>query len=489
MFLLILFISLIPKQNIRLSIYFILISFSFFQYLHFEYFGKNIAGIEFYLLATNLQETVGIMATMLNILSIPLCISILGFTAVYIIDSRIGHISFKYKYSLHLLLVGILALHIQMYYLTNIHKGKLVHTDSKRLYPTTNRHSSRNFFVSLNYFIFGILPKMILNERVHFPKLKKPVLVNKDLNRTIILVIGESLRFDIFSLKDNKLTPRLQTLKSNKGFFFKKVYSGGTMTKVSISTLINRLKYPHGLLQIANEDNCLFRLAKRNAFHTYFFSAQSSSQLQILRDTICPKYIDKLIPRDNFKYYISPTGYDEDLQTVIEQTDVLKEKTFLVLHQRGSHSPYSKRYPKIFDKYTPYENTALYTDTHLYHLTQKLDISIKGEFFMIFVSDHGELLGENGKKGHGHLEKEVYTVPLLMYTNSKNKHLKEQFHLLKSHYDISNFIVSLLGYKTEIINNKERTIYILNSDLDGFSGYGVITVKDGLESPIDIKRY
>jgi len=489
MLLLTVFISFIPKPKIRYIVYLLLIGFSFFQYVHFEYFGKNIAGIEFYLFASNLHETFEVMNSMWSIVLIPLVISLGAFVLLYIIDSKVAIRSFKFKYALHILLIGILALNMQMYYLTNIHKGNLKHTDSKRLYPTTNRHSCRNFFVSLNYFIFGILPKKMFNERADFPILEKPHLLDSDVNRTVVFVIGESLRYDTFSMEENKLTPKLQSLKNDENFFFKKVYSGGTVTKVSISTLINRLKYPSGLPQIAKEDNCLFRLAKENHFKTYLYSAQSSFHLQMLRDMVCPKYIDKLIPRDEFESYMSPTSYDEDLETLVKKTNVLKGKTFLVLHQRGSHSPYRKQYSKDFDKYTPYENTALYTDTHLYNLIQELKASIKGEFFMIYVSDHGELLGENGKKGHGHFEKEVYTVPLLMYSNSKNKILKEQFLSLKNHYDVSNYIVSLLGYQADKTDNKERSMYILNSDLDGFSGYGVINIKDGVESQMEIKRY
>jgi glucan phosphoethanolaminetransferase (alkaline phosphatase superfamily) len=487
-FLLILLISFISKPKIRLIIYFILISFSFFQYIHFEYFGKNIGAIEFYLFSNNIHEIFETMNSMMGIVVIPFFIYMGSFFLIYIIDSKIGKLTFKYQYSFFIFLLGLIYLFAQMFYLTNIHKGKLEHTDSKRLYPTTNRHSARNFFVSLNYFIWGILPQKILFHKKTFPILKKPTLENYDLNRTVIFVIGESLRYDTFSM-DGNFTPKLQSLKNDDGFFFKKVYSGGTMTKVSISTLINRLKYPNGLPQIAEENNCLFRLAKENRFNTYLFSAQSSFHLQMLRDMICPKYIDKLITRDDFINYIKPTGYDEDLKTLLEYKNILKENTFLVLHQRGSHSPYNKQYSKSFDKYKPYENTAFYTDNSLYELIQYFKKSIDGEFFFIYVSDHGELLGKNGKKGHGHLVKEVYEVPFLMYTNSKNSEIKEKFKYIRNHYDISNYILFLLGYKADLIEDEDRRLYILNTDLDGFSGYGVIDINSSVESKIEIKRY
>lgn len=489
LFIFALLVSVIPKSKVRIILYVLIILFSFSQYVHFEYFGKNINAIEFYLLGTNLNETLEVFSTMLGMVLIPLFIVIIAFGALLLLDKHIATKAFKYKHGLTILLIALLALNIQMFYVTNLKNGKLKHSQSKLLYPTINRHSARNFFVSGNYFVFGILPKKLSSSVADYPVLKKPILINKDLNRTVIFVIGESLRYDTFSLYENKLTPKLQSLKSDKNFFYKKVYSGGTMTKVSVSTLINRLKYPNGLPQISEEDNCLFKLAKENKFSTYFLSGQTTSHLQIIHDLMCPKYIDKLVDRNDFPAYMQPKGYDEDLQTLIEKLDILKKKSLIVLQHRGSHSPYKKQYPKEYDRYSPYENTALYTDNSLFSLIKYVKESSKSETFLFYVSDHGELLGENGKKGHGHLVKEVYEVPLLMYTNTKDEALKEQFKYVRNHYDISNYILSLLGYKTDLIKDEDRTIYILNSDLDGFSGYGVIDINNSIESKIEIKRY
>jgi glucan phosphoethanolaminetransferase (alkaline phosphatase superfamily) len=482
-------ISIIPKYSIRIILYLLILLSSFVQYVHFDYFGKSVGGIEFYLLGTNLHETLEVFSTMLEMVMLPLIIVLVAFILLTIIDRYVAVWGFKYKHGFAVILIGVLVINLQMYYMTNVKEGKLKHHQSKLLYPIVNRHSSRNLFVSANYFFFGILPKKLSNNMADFPTLEKPTLLENDTNRTIILVIGESLRYDVFSLDNNELTLKLQSLKEDKNFFFKKVYSGGTMTKVSVSTLINRLKYPNGLRQISQEDNCLFKLAKENDFSTYFLSGQTTYHLQIIRDLVCPKYIDKLIDRNDFTAYIKPKGYDEDLQTLMDKMNLLKEKNFIVLQQRGSHSPYEKQYPKEYDKYSPYENTALYTDNSLYNLIKYVKENSKSETFLFYVSDHGELLGENGKKGHGHLVKEVYEVPFLMYTNSKDSTIKEQFKHVRNHYDISNYILSLLGYKADLIKDKDRSIYILNADLDGFSGYGIIDINKSIESAIKIKRY
>ena len=398
------------------------------------------------------------------------------------IDNLLGDRLLVFKYAWLVFMIGLLGINIYIFVLINFRSQSMTHYHAKWIYPMTNRHSARNFFISLNYFTFGILPQKYLSSGTNYNVLKKPKLLNNDINRTVILVIGESLRADKFRLDDNNtLTPNLQELK-NKGLVSSKsIYSGGTITKVSIATLINRLKYPRSSLQITQEDNCLFRLAKENKFHTYFISRQGGKKLEIVRDIMCPKYIDKFIDKDDFGNYITPVGYDEDLATVLDRLNILNVKSFIVLHHRGSHSPYSLQYPSSFDIGSSYDNTVRYTDYSLSQLIDFVQHNANHETFLIYVSDHGELLGENGKHGHGTFEKEVYTVPALMYTNTKNKALKKQFNNIKSQYDIANYITSLLGYKSDALD-KDKEIYILNSDLDGYSGYGIIQIQNGIES-------
>lgn len=93
----------------------------------------------------------------------------------------------------------------------------------------------------------------------------------------------------------------------------------------------------------------------------------------------------------------------------------------IVLHQLGSHGPsYYRRYPEAFRRFTPdcrtpalmrctsaeivnaYDNTILYTDhvlASVAKLLEKHQDRVAGA--MIYMSDHGESLGENGIYLHG----------------------------------------------------------------------------------------
>lgn len=93
----------------------------------------------------------------------------------------------------------------------------------------------------------------------------------------------------------------------------------------------------------------------------------------------------------------------------------------LVLHQLGNHGPsYFRRYPKAFERFTPacqqddlrrcsqqeivnaYDNALLYTDHVLAELVRTLGAAAgRVDSAMVYVSDHGESLGENNLYLHG----------------------------------------------------------------------------------------
>ncbi|MGP1561971.1 MAG: phosphoethanolamine--lipid A transferase EptA [Helicobacteraceae bacterium] len=96
-----------------------------------------------------------------------------------------------------------------------------------------------------------------------------------------------------------------------------------------------------------------------------------------------------------------------------------ENKIFVVLHQSGSHGPtYYKKYPPAFERFTPvcktvdlakcareslvnaYDNTILYTDYLLAELISTLK-DLNTSAVMLYASDHGESLGEDGFYLHG----------------------------------------------------------------------------------------
>jgi lipid A ethanolaminephosphotransferase len=110
-------------------------------------------------------------------------------------------------------------------------------------------------------------------------------------------------------------------------------------------------------------------------------------------------------------------GLDERLDGLVAG----RSTQLLVLHMLGNHGPsYFRRYPKAFERFTPacqdddlsrctpeqivnaYDNALLYTDHVLASLVGTLQAHAdRVDSAMLFVSDHGESLGEKNLFLHG----------------------------------------------------------------------------------------
>jgi lipid A ethanolaminephosphotransferase len=98
----------------------------------------------------------------------------------------------------------------------------------------------------------------------------------------------------------------------------------------------------------------------------------------------------------------------------------MRSPALLVLHIKGSHGPaYYQRYPAAFNVFKPgcdtaevqtctyaqavasYDNTILYTDHILGEVVDALKADPEVDSAMMYLSDHGESLGENDIYLHG----------------------------------------------------------------------------------------
>ncbi len=106
---------------------------------------------------------------------------------------------------------------------------------------------------------------------------ESPLYPIRDENLNIVLLIGESMKYDNF----------VESKLKEQSFFYKEIYSGAINTDVSVPLLLNSKTNPLEL-NYKNETN-LFRLAKKSNFNTFFISIQTQKSLQ---------YIDKYLQRE-----------------------------------------------------------------------------------------------------------------------------------------------------------------------------------------------
>ena len=152
-----------------------------------------------------------------------------------------------------------------------------------------------------------------------------------------------------------------------------------------------------------------------------------------------------------------------------------KNKVLIILHTSTSHGPqYANKYPKAFEVYKPvaknveegekhvdmlvnaYDNTIRYTDFLLDSLINTLCSMTDWKSAMIFISDHGESLGENKMFMHGLpmklAPKEQYEIPFLVWTSENFRAYKSNLPaVLEQHY-IFHSVLNLLSIQSPAYN-------------------------------------
>ena len=159
--------------------------------------------------------------------------------------------------------------------------------------------------------------------------------------------------------------------------------------------------------------------------------------------------------------------YDEILLKGLKEQILAskKDKILIILHTSTSHGPsYNTKYPSKFEKFTPvcksvelgecnqvelvnaYDNTIVYTDYILASVIKDLKDLKEYKSTMLFVSDHGESLGENNLYMHGipaaFAPREQLEIPFIVWISDDAKKLKPNEILSQNHvfHSILNFL-------------------------------------------------
>ena len=233
-----------------------------------------------------------------------------------------------------------------------------------------------------------------------------------------VLVVGETARAQSFSLNGyaRDTNPRLRAIEDIVAFT--DVASCGTATAQSLPCMFSGVGQANSRTTIANEQEGLLDILKRASLSVWWRDNQSGCK------GICARVpTESVMTPEPKKFYELAISYDDKLLVGLQDwIDRLDGHGIVVLHMMGSHGPaYYKRYPPAFEQFVPacweaqfsrcsrdeivnaYDNTIVYTDYVLSVLIKMLaDNDRRGTpSSMIYLSDHGEFLGENGFYLHG----------------------------------------------------------------------------------------
>lgn len=342
-------------------------------------------------------------------------------------------------------------------------------------------HKSLRYYTNPSYFIYStgkFASTLIASSEMAFAQIgEKSIIPPNDNDRElIILIVGETARRDRFSLNGYKRETNPLLKKEDRVVSFTNVTSCGTSTAISVPCLFSNFgRDKFDVSKAHSTENLLDVLVHTKDVNVLWRDNNSDSKGVALR----VPYMDYKTSKRNT--ICNPECRDEGMLVGLqEHIDQVKEKDIvIVLHQMGNHGPaYYKRYPDEFEVFKPvcktselsacsneeinnaYDNAILYTDYFLSKIIALLKVnSLKFNTAMLYISDHGESLGENGIYLHSMpyliAPKEQVEVPLIMWLGG-NLRLQTDFQLLDqvrkkafSHDNIFHTILGLMEIESE----------------------------------------
>jgi lipid A ethanolaminephosphotransferase len=308
--------------------------------------------------------------------------------------------------------------------------------------------------------------------------------------KLVVLVVGETQRSMNYELNGygrptNTYTRKLGIIS------YPHTASCGTATATSVPCMFSNLTRENYSKEMAESQDTFLDIAKRAGVHVLWLDNDSGCK------DVCKNVetIDLRAKYINDKNFCGIEGcYDNVfVKEFTEQYDKLPDVTSLVvLHIMGSHGPtYYQRYTdadRVFKPDCPrsdiqncghdelintYDNTILYSDHVMADIIGILQKNAdKRDATLIFMSDHGESLGEKGVYLHGLpyaiAPKEQTSVPFLLWMSdgfAANRGLNLEClrgQLTEKSYSHDNLFHTVLG----LLDVKADTY---RKDMDAFA--------------------
>jgi lipid A ethanolaminephosphotransferase len=349
-------------------------------------------------------------------------------------------------------------------------------------YASVGRNNKELLGYVTPYKLLDASYKFVKNQ-YFYPPLQFKVLdtaprIVRDNNRrhVTVMVLGETARAQSFSL-NGYVKPTNQYTEKQGVISFSQMSSCGTATAVSVPCMFSRLNKNNYDKRIATAQQNAIDLIHLAGADVLWISNNNGSC-----KGVCTRVkTEQIEPDKSNRFCDGEYCYDEALLAPLKNKlkTLSNDNTLIVLHMIGSHGPtYFKRYPKEKSVFTPdcqrsdiqncsheqlintYDNTIAYTDLVLSKIINELsglDKKDDIETSLLYISDHGESLGENGVYLHGlpyaFAPEEQTHVPMIYWSDKIQTDFNSQClnALAKSpisHDNVFDTLLSIMSVKT-----------------------------------------
>lgn len=310
--------------------------------------------------------------------------------------------------------------------------------------------------------------------------------------KLVILVVGETARSQNFQLNGYPRATNPRLSRKEGVISFNDVSSCGTATAISVPCMFSQMtRGQYDDVRAATEENVL-DILQRTGISVLWRNNNNGGCKGVCErvpteDMPALKVAGHCVNADG-------TCYDDVLLHQLgARIDAINGDALIVLHQLGSHGPtYFERYPAASRAFSPtcdsnqiqhcsnealvntYDNTLVHTDQVLAEAIGLLrGYSAHRDVALIYVSDHGESLGERGMYLHGTpyfiAPREQTQVPMVMWFSTEFSHNAgldlacmrgNALHRAYSHDNVFHSLLGLFGVSSNVYQR----------DLDVFAG-------------------
>ncbi len=300
--------------------------------------------------------------------------------------------------------------------------------------------------------------KMINREEILLPDAS----FTSDTPSVMVLVIGESARRENFSLYGYERNTN--PLLTNDGVKTYIANASATSTTQAVKAILDhkRVKELYEILpnyMYRNGVDVVWRTTNWGEPPLHIEKYRNASKLKTQYPDADGRYDGILLE-----------GLSEEIAASTNN------KLLVVIHTSTSHGPtYNKKYPAEFEVFTPvcttvemakadrgelinaYDNTILYTDYLLHSVIEVLRTVEDRYCAMIYISDHGESLGEGNIYMHGMVSasmapKEQIEIPFIVWQGDNTRPLKELDEV--GHYHIFHSVMDYLDMESAFYNEE-----------------------------------
>lgn len=296
----------------------------------------------------------------------------------------------------------------------------------------------------LPYTLYFETKKFIEKPKIQFETITEKFQQGSD-SLQIIFILGESVRADHLALNgyERNTNPKLSQLSNLISFpngFTNNTYTGSSVPQILSDASVNDhyLDAKISLIDVLNQTQIPTTwIGNQTPENSYFPFIKASKQ--------------KIFVDPSHSEFSFNKEFDEVMLPHVKSEIHKSRNQFLLVHMMGSHWYYENRYPDQFrvfqptitSKYIPsnspesmvnsYDNTLLYLDFFVDEIIQMVK-SQNTNAIVLYVSDHGELLGEDGKWLHaqpGNAKAVRNPAVLVWYSDKFAENYPEKISYLK----------------------------------------------------------